>query len=120
MLLLGAWVIASPWIWGYDDVPGAVATDIATGAAVLALTLIGIARPPFNALLTVAGLWLVLAPWVVGYGDEGGPVGLSDALAGVLIAALAVARLASASRQAASTSEMPVGRIRRSREPPQA
>jgi hypothetical protein len=111
-LLLGAWVAASPWIWGYDDVDGAIATDVVTGAAVIALTLAGIVLPPLNALTIVAGLWLVLAPWIGGYGDEGGPVGLSDVLAGVMIAALGIAALASASKRIAPGAPMPIGRVR--------
>jgi SPW repeat-containing protein len=112
-LLLGAWVIASPWIWGYDDVPGAVTTDVVTGAAVVVLTIAGIAFPALNALMVLAGLWLVLAPWTVGYGDEGGPVGLSDAVAGAMIAALGVASLAAAAKRIAPGGTMPVGRVRR-------
>jgi hypothetical protein len=119
-LLLGAWVAASPWIWGYEDVPGAVATDVVTGTAVIVLTLAGIVFPAFNALTIVAGLWLVLAPWVVGYGDQGGPVGLSDALAGVAISALGLAALSAAAKRIAPGGEMPVGRIRRSRNEPPA
>jgi hypothetical protein len=117
-LLLGAWVMASPWIWGYDDVDGAVTTDVVTGAVVVALTIAGIAIPPLNALTVLAGLWLVLAPWLVGYGSEGGPVGLSDALAGVVIAALGVASLAAAAKRIAPGATMPVGRIRPPPDPP--
>ncbi len=113
-LLLGAWVAASPWIWGYEDVPGAVATDVVSGAAVVVLTLAGIVLPPLNALSALAGTWLVLAPWIVGYGDHGGPVGLSDTLAGVMIAALAVAAIAAAAKRVVPGAPMPVGRIRRS------
>jgi hypothetical protein len=112
-LLLGAWVAVSPWIWGYHDVDGAIATDVVTGAAVVALTLAGVVLPPFNALTIMAGLWLVLAPWIGGYGDEGGPVGLSDVIAGIVIAALGIAALASASKRLAPGAPMPVGRIRR-------
>jgi hypothetical protein len=113
-LLIGAWVVASPWIWGYDDVDGAIATDVVTGGVVIALTLAGIAFPPLNALTVVAGLWLVVAPWMVGYGDEGGPVGLSDTLAGVMIAALGLAALTAASKRIVTGGEMPIGRVRRS------
>ena len=70
LVLLGAWVAGSPWIWGYDSVHGAIAADAITGAAVIALSAAGIVLPPFNALTVLAGLWLVLAPWLVGYGDE--------------------------------------------------
>jgi hypothetical protein len=112
-VLLGAWVVASPWIWGYDDVDGAVATDAVTGGAVVLLTVAGIVYPSLNALTLLAGTWLVVAPWIVGYGSEDGPVGLSDVIAGIAIAALGVAALAAASRRIIPGAPMPVGRVRR-------
>jgi hypothetical protein len=112
-LLLGAWVAASPWIWGYDDAHGAVPADLAVGAAVVALTLAGIVFPSLHALAAVAGLWLVLSPWVIGYGNEGGPVGVNDAVAGLMIATLAVAALGAAARRITPGAPMPVGRLRR-------
>ncbi len=115
-LLLGAWVAASPWIWGYDDVAGAVAADLVTGGAVMVLTLLGIVFPPLNALTVVAGTWLVLSPWVVGYGDEGGPVGLSDTIAGVLIARARAGRFDGRRKPDRAGGEMPIGRVQRSRD----
>jgi hypothetical protein len=112
-LLLGGWVGAAPWVWGYDGVQGAVTADVVTGTVVIVLTLAGIVLPPLNALPVLAGLWLVLAPWVVGYGDHGGPVGLSDVVAGVMIAALGVAALAAASRRIVPGAQMPIGRVQR-------
>jgi SPW repeat len=116
-VLLGAWVVASPWIWGYEEAGGAIATDAVTGGAVIGLTLAGVVFPSLNAPSVLAGLWLVLAPWIVGYGNEGGPVGLSDVLAGLAIAALAIAALASATKRIAPGAPMPVGRVRGSVEP---
>jgi hypothetical protein len=113
-LLLGAWVAAGPWIWGYDDVEGAVTTDVVTGGAVVVLTLAGIVLPSVSALNVLAGLWLVAAPWLVGYGSDGGPVGLSDTLAGLVVAALAIAALATASGRIVPGSG-PIGRIPRGR-----
>jgi hypothetical protein len=113
LLLVGAWVALSPWIWGYHGAPGAIATDVITGGAVIALTAAGILFPSFNALTVLVGTWLVLAPWVVGYGDERGPVGLSDTIAGVLISALAIAELSSAGKRVVAGATMPVGRVRR-------
>jgi hypothetical protein len=95
----GAWVILSPWIWGYEGVEGAVTTDAATGGVVIALALAGIVLPALWALNVLAGLWLVTAPWLVGFGGHDGPVGLSDAVAGLVIAAVALATLAAAERQ---------------------
>jgi SPW repeat-containing protein len=99
VLYAGAWVILSPWIWGYEEVEGAIATDAITGAAVIAIALAGIVFPALWALNILAGLWLVTAPWLVGYGDANGPVGLSDTVAGLVIAATAIATLAAAERR---------------------
>ena len=112
-LLLGAWVLASPWIWGYDDVSGAIATDVITGAAVIAITLASLVFPSLLALNVLAGAWLLLAPWLVGYGNEGGAVGLSDTIAGLAIAALAIAGLSSASKRVGPGTQGPIGRIQR-------
>src|SRR5438445_24085 len=68
-LLLGVWVALGPWVWGYESVGGAVATDAITGAAVVIFTLAGIVFPSISALNVGAGLWLVVAPWLVGYGS---------------------------------------------------
>jgi hypothetical protein len=111
-ILLGLWVAGSPWIWGYDDVEGAVTTDLVTGLLVAAIAAVGIVLPALNSLNVLGGTWLVVAPWLVGYGSEGGPVGLSDTLAGVAIAALGIAALTSASRRVVTGSPMPIGRIR--------
>jgi SPW repeat-containing protein len=112
-ILLGVWVVAGPWIWGYADVDGAATTDVVTGGAVVTLTLVAVVLPSISALNVVAGLWLVTAPWLVGYGDEGGPVGLSDTLAGLVVAMLAIAALAAAGRRIAPGESGPIGRVRR-------
>ena len=110
-LLVAVWVAIAPWTWGYDDTAGTVATDVATGAAVIVLTVASIVFPALSALNLVAGLWLVIAPWLVGYGDSGGPVGLSDSLAGLVLCAVAIASLVAAER-AATPGQRAVGRIR--------
>ena len=75
---------SSPWIWGYDDVDGAVLCDVVTGAAVIALALLAIlSTRPCRRWSLIGRPWLVTAPWLVGYGSEGGPVGLSDTVAGL-------------------------------------
>jgi hypothetical protein len=81
---------------------------------VIVLTAAGILFPVFNALTVLAGTWLVLAPWIVGYGDSGGPVGLSDAIAGLLISALAISSLSAAAKRVVPGESMPIGRVRRS------
>jgi hypothetical protein len=95
---IALWVGASPWIWGYDGEPGAIACDVITAGVVLVLGLGAIVLPALLALETLAGLWLVVAPWIVGFGDANGPVGLSDVVCGLLLAAVAVAALNTAER----------------------
>jgi SPW repeat len=112
VLFVGLWVCASPWIWGYDEVDGAIATDVVTGCAIAAVALAARAYPALGALNVLAGLWLVTAPWLVGYGTHDGPVGLSDMLAGILVCALSLRGLAVAARRADAPPPGPVGRLR--------
>jgi hypothetical protein len=114
---IALWVGAGPWIWGYDDSDGAVATALITAAAVLLLAVGGVVFPALWALELVVALWLVVAPWLVGYGDEGGPVGLSDTICGLLLAAVSVAALSAAERRL-RTSAGGIGRLRQGRQDP--
>jgi hypothetical protein len=111
-LLAGAWVVLSPWIWGYQDADGAVATDVITGFVVIVLTVAAIVFPAFWALHLFAGLWLVIAPWLVGYGDANGPVGLSDTIAGIVICGVAITCLAASQRALRVGQAGGIGRIR--------
>jgi hypothetical protein len=112
MFPIALWVGASPWIWGYDGEPGAIACDVITAAVVLVLGLAAIVLPALWALETFAGLWLVVAPWIVGFGDANGPVGISDVVCGLLLVAVAVAALVAAERQVGRGSGA-IGRLRR-------
>jgi hypothetical protein len=114
---VGIWVCASPWIWGYDDVDGAVAADLVTGAAIAVVSLAGVIFPALLALNVLAGLWLMTAPWLVGFGTESGPVGLSDSLAGVATSALALRGMTAATRRLRSAEPGPVGRVPRRESP---
>jgi hypothetical protein len=112
-LVAGVWVVASPWIWGYQDVDGAIAIDAVTGSAVIVLALAAILFPALWALHLFAGLWLVIAPWLAGYGNANGPVGLSDTIAGIVICVVAVTCLAAAQRALRPGDPRAIGRIRR-------
>jgi hypothetical protein len=111
-LAAGVWVVLAPWTWGYDDVDGAIATDVVTGGILIALTLAAMVFPALWGLCMFAGLWLVIAPWIVDYGDAHGPVGLSDTAAGVLTCAVAVVSLVTSERALRSGDARAIGRIR--------
>jgi hypothetical protein len=115
--LLGLWVCASPWIWGYDDVDGAVSADVITGAVIAAVSLAGVVFPALLALNVLAGLWLTTAPWLVGFGMDSGPVGLSDTLAGIAASALALLGMTAATRRLRSAEPGPIGRVPRRESP---
>jgi hypothetical protein len=112
-LLVGLWVCASPWIWGYEDVDGAIETDVVTGAVIATVSLAGVPFPALLSLNLLAGLWLTTAPWLVGFGTEGGAVGLSDAIAGVVTCGLALRGMTAATRRLRAAQPGPVGRIPR-------
>jgi SPW repeat-containing protein len=110
-LASGLWVVVAPWTWGYQEVNGAIAADVVTGAGVIALTLAATVLPALWSLNLLAGLWLVTAPWIVGYGDANGPVGLSDTIAGIVICAVSIACLAASLRAVRRGEERAFGRI---------
>ena len=112
-LVVAAWVVASPWIWGYADVDGAVTCDVVTGGLMAVLAAASVLFPALLALNVLAGLWLVTAPWLVGFGTDGGPVGLSDVIAGLVICALALRGLSEAGRRLNVGQSGPIGRVRR-------
>jgi hypothetical protein len=112
-VLVGAWIVASPWIWGYADVDGAVTCDVVTGGMIMLVSAAGVLFPALLALNLLAGLWLVTAPWLVGFGTEGGPVGLSDVLAGIAVCVLALRGLSEAGRRLRGAQPGAIGRVRR-------
>jgi hypothetical protein len=111
--VVGLWVCASPWIWGYDDVDGAIAADLVTGAAIAVVALAGVVFPALLALNVLAGLWLTTTPWLVGFGTDSGPVGLSDTLAGLATGVLALRGMTAATRRLRSARPGPIGRVPR-------
>jgi hypothetical protein len=112
-MLTGAWVALSPWIWGYQGEPGAVATDVSAGAAIFLVTAAAAIFPGLLTLNVIFGTWLLVAPWLVGYGDHGGPVGLSDTIAGLLVIVTSLITLTDAARKTRPAEPRAVARIDR-------
>ena len=113
LMLVGAWVALSPWIWGYDGEPGAIATDLSAGIAIVVISAAGILFPGLLTLNVLIGTWLAIAPWLVGYGDHDGPVGLSDVIAGLVVIAASLLTLSDAARRTRPAQPGAVARIRR-------
>lgn len=113
LMLVGAWVALSPWIWGYDGESGAITSDLTAGIAIVVISAAGILFPGLLTFNVALGTWLMIAPWLVGYGGEGGPVGLSDLIAGLVVIVASLLTLSDASRRTRPAQPQAVARLRR-------
>jgi hypothetical protein len=90
--IVGAVLIAAPWIFGFSDIDAATAVSIVLGAGLIAYSLItdyelGVWRlapmAVHNLIDIVAGTLLAASPWLFGYSDEGTMVWLPFVVIGV-------------------------------------
>lgn len=103
-VLIGAWLIASPWILGFTD-------WAATSNHVLFGFLIALLAAPsaviasrvhtFSWMNAVFGGWLLLSPWLLGYADDGA-AGVNSMVAGIVVAIFALLRVGGRSRRSAA------------------
>ena len=67
--LIGAWLVASPFLLGFFGVGSAAGTAILLGSIVAGIAIVGISAPGYweewSNLLT--GFVLVVSPWLFGY-----------------------------------------------------
>jgi len=89
--ILGAWLILSPWVIGYQGEPAAMANAIIIGLALMATALGAIFVPRAWEEWTegVLGLWMIVSPWALGFSALYG-ARLTAVITGVAIAALAL------------------------------
>lgn len=68
-LVMGVWLMAAPWVFGYARTAAGWSTTI-VGLAVMTIAVVRIVRPARRVWLSVVtlalGIWLVLAPFVLG------------------------------------------------------
>ncbi len=90
-VILGAWLIASPWALGFADTQPAAGTAWALGAAIVVLAGTAVYMPKAweEAVSIVLGLCLLASPWVMGFADHS--AAMTNAVAmGVLVVAFAL------------------------------
>jgi len=89
-VLLGAWLIASPWIYGYTGMPGAFWNSIVVGALIVIFAVGRFSTPMAGASWAnvLLGLWTIASPWIYGYTGYGSAFWNSIVL-GILVAVLA-------------------------------
>ena len=91
-ILLGIWLIASPWVFDFSGRP-AVLSSVFLGVFIALLAAIRLATLHSSAALSGFNLLLALgtvaAPWELGYEANTGAL-VNDLIVGVLVAALAI------------------------------
>jgi len=89
-LVLGLWLIASPWLLGYVATTAAFYNAIALGVIIAVVAVAALVA--FHAweewAMGVLGLWLIVSPWLLGF------TAVTAALANQIIVGLIVTALA--------------------------
>lgn len=73
MLVLGLWLIVSPFILQYGDYTGIAALNsYILGVGVMVFAAIALVRPELweEQVNMILGVWLIIAPYVLGFGEE--------------------------------------------------
>jgi hypothetical protein len=89
--LLGAWLVLSPWILGYQAETAAMANGVIVGLALVATALGAIFVPrAWEEWTEVAlGVWMIASPWILGF--SGIQLAMwSAVISGLVIVALAL------------------------------
>lgn len=89
--VLGAWLIVSPWLFGFQGDATAMASAVILGAATLALGLAAIfANRQWEEWVEfVLGLCVIAAPWIVGFSALR-EARLNHVIVGLVVAVLAL------------------------------
>lgn len=95
-LVIGLWLVASPWLLGFSAVPAAAWNAWIVGAAVGVVAIWAIVQfAQWQEWVNlVLGLWLIISPWILNLGATAPGVYWSFVISGVLIAGLAAWDLA--------------------------
>ncbi len=96
-LVLGGWLVLSPFAIPYVGPAGAVAEDLIVGGLVIIFSLglaVGPRAHPIAAwCLFVFGIWVPIAPFVLGYSRLAPDAVANDMLTGAIILLVAILRL---------------------------
>lgn len=90
-LVLGVWLILSPWLLGFSATPAATWNAVVVGVVVALMALLHLRGGPMweEWLNVLLGVWLILSPWILGYSGMGNAV-WNALIVGVLVGVLAL------------------------------
>lgn len=93
--IIGAWLIITPWIYGFSSHSGADWTSVIAGAITLVLGIWAASLPKSTATWAnwenwttfAMGIWFIIQPWSVGIASFAGNT-WNDVILGIVIAIL--------------------------------
>ncbi len=90
-LVLGVWLILSPWFLGFSGTPAAAWNAVVVGVVVALMALLHLRGGPMweEWLNVLLGVWLILSPWLLGFSGVGNAM-WNALIVGVLVGALAL------------------------------
>ncbi len=88
-LVVGIWMVISPWALGYHAETVAMANALIVGIAIGVCSMIELSAPrPWEEwLMLAAGIWLVISPWVLRFSHHAAAA-WDSALAGAAVVIL--------------------------------
>jgi hypothetical protein len=90
-VVLGGWLVASPWVFGYVGTSAAW-NSVVIGALILiigATRVVSLAGPFLARVNLVFGLWTIASPWIFGYA-AGEPAMWNSIIVGTVVALMAI------------------------------
>lgn len=92
--VLGLWLIASPWVYGYAGVNvGSVWNSVIVGVVIAIFGALRYRSPHQGTTMSwinlVLGVWTAISPWIYGYVENGGRL-WNSLIVGIVIAVLAI------------------------------
>lgn len=90
-LVLGLWLILSPWLLGYSATSAALWNALIVGVVVGLMALLHLQNGPMweEWVNVVLGVWLILSPWLLGFSAQGNAT-WNAVVVGLLVGALAL------------------------------
>ncbi len=92
-ILLGIWLVVSPWVFHYSAMPPALWSGLIVGVFIVIIAAVRLASwrdtAPFSWLNLFLALCTIASPWVYGYAANADAV-RDNVILGVLIAVLAI------------------------------
>ena len=90
-LVLGVWLILSPWLLGFSGTPAAMWNAVLVGVVVGLMALMHLRGGPMweEWVSVVLGVWLLLSPWILGISGMGNAM-WNAVIVGLLVGALAL------------------------------